>query len=650
MGLNCKHKGCSFSAKNISGKLSHERTCIHKPRTNYVEKQKKTNGFTEIPESIQDGEQDRSSEQQRAETDIVEFFDSINDLVNQQKASLVNARENVEPNSRMEVIKSFAEQYCRMERKIGKEQLNELISTIRNDEFCKRTFCDTIKNVEDCFQICKDNAEQLSSMEGFEEVHIDSAENCYSTTIYVRNIVDVLRSQLEEASENYVIFEPLERRDQSGKRLFSNIMETDYGNELCNYVKDKVLTSSDSNVIWYDGSFFNRKSFCGIIQMYSDKCAVTLRKNGISAYPVHVTFLNFKYPEWRRQIMAEKTLLAYLPVEIVENEMEATIQSGNKPTSTQKRNIRREMLHKCLEKIFRPLEEKHLEGFEIRTPTGSQYMCHPILGSITTDLVELKELVCILQGSNPFRPCPKCTVERTNLHEKKRYANRNMHDTKDRRRRVAIIKKEIMKQKRLKNVKKLKELKIECVNILKKHSIMEVESYFEKTPLCPLTRSIDLYTILAFEPMHNLFLGMSKTLKILIFLRLGSENLFVEKDKKKFKYIRFTILKCVNEMLSRMEKESYIPDFTVDFASKTNPSELNGLYCKDGVTGMLEAKNYKCLDTIFPFVAAFIDRCCGEKYGPLTSLCSLYNDIIRLCLHREYSPPWNTSSLQSLKK
>ena len=130
MGLNCKHKGCSFSAKNISGKLSHERTCIHKPRTNYVEKQKKTNGFTEIPESIQDGEQDRSSEQQRAETDIVEFFDSINDLVNQQKASLVNTRENVEPNSRMEVIKSFAEQCCRMERKIGKEQLNELISTI----------------------------------------------------------------------------------------------------------------------------------------------------------------------------------------------------------------------------------------------------------------------------------------------------------------------------------------------------------------------------------------------------------------------------------------------------------------------------------------------------------------------------------------
>ena len=94
----------------------------------------------------------------------MEFFDSINDLVNQHKASLVNARGNVEPNSRMEVIKSFAEQYCRMERKIGREKLNELISTIRNEEFCKRTFCDIIENVEDCFQICKDNGEHCPAL------------------------------------------------------------------------------------------------------------------------------------------------------------------------------------------------------------------------------------------------------------------------------------------------------------------------------------------------------------------------------------------------------------------------------------------------------------------------------------------------------
>jgi len=397
MGLKCKHKGCIFSAKNITGKLSHERTCIHKPRSGRVEKQKKSKGFTQIPESIQTGEQDSCSERQRTETDVVEFFDSINNLVAQQKASQMKARDTCEPNSRMEVIKKFAEQYCRMERKIGKEQLNELIGTIRNEDFCKRTFCDTIRNLEDCQQICKNMAEHHSSMECFEEVRIESADNCYSSKMYVRNIVDVLRSQMECASDKNVMFEPLERRDQSGERLFSNIMETQYGKELCDYVKDKVVTSSDSNVIWYDRTLSNRKSFCGIIQMYSDKCAVTLRKNGISAYPVHVTFLNFKYPEWRRQIMAEKTLVAYLPVEIVENEEEASIQSGKKPSDIQKRNIRREILHRCLAKIFRPLEEKHLEGFEIRTQTGTDAMCHPILGSITTDLVELKELVCILQ-------------------------------------------------------------------------------------------------------------------------------------------------------------------------------------------------------------------------------------------------------------
>ena len=141
MGLKCKHKGCIFSAKNITGRLSHERTCIHKPRSGRVEKQKKSKEFTRIPESIQAGEQDSCSERQRTETDIVEFFDSINNLVDQQKASLMNARDKCQPNSRMEVIKNFAEQYCRMERKIGKEQLNELIITIRNEDFCKRTCC-----------------------------------------------------------------------------------------------------------------------------------------------------------------------------------------------------------------------------------------------------------------------------------------------------------------------------------------------------------------------------------------------------------------------------------------------------------------------------------------------------------------------------
>ena len=45
---------------------------------------------------------------------------------------------------------------------------------------------------------------------------------------------------------------------------------------------------------------------------------------------------------------------------------------------------------------------------------------------------------------------------------KKRYEKRNTLDTKDRRRRVSVIRKEIMKQKRLKHLKKVKELKIEC--------------------------------------------------------------------------------------------------------------------------------------------------------------------------------------------
>jgi len=289
----------------------------------------------------------------------------------------------------------------------------------------------------------------------------------------------------------------------------------------------------------------------------------------------------------------------------------------------------------------------------VKTLNGNDVICHPIIGNITSDLVELKELVSILQGSNPFRPCPKCNVQRTELRENKKFKRSELVDTKERRKQVVRIKKEIMKCQHLKMMKKRKDLREASVNILRTYSIMEVQSYFETSLLCPLTKHIDLYKILAFEPMHNLFLGISKTIKVLIYFRLGSEILEVQGtgDKtKKFKTIRCSILKCINEMLSRMENESYIPDFVVDFSSKSNPTDLNGLYSKDGLIGMMEAKNYKCLDTIFPFVASFIDRCCGELSGPLTTICSLYNDIVQCTIHRDCSPPWTSLSVQKLRK
>ena len=238
-------------------------------------------------------------------------------MVEENFSANQNGANTNEDHSKMEIIKRFALQYCRMESSVSKGQLNDLINIIRSEEFSKSMFIETINNIEDCQKICNQMSDGSSSLDGFEEIKIESVEKLYSSTIYVRDIVQVLRFQIRNANEEDLLLEPVERTNDKGVRAFSHLMETNFGKEIYNHVKDKVLSSTDPSVIWYEQPFSDQMSFSGILQMYSDKSAVTLRKNGISAYPVHINFLNFKYPEWRRQILKERTLVAYLPVEIV---------------------------------------------------------------------------------------------------------------------------------------------------------------------------------------------------------------------------------------------------------------------------------------------------------------------------------------------
>ena len=62
------------------------------------------------------------------------------------------------------------------------------------------------------------------------------------------------------------------------------------------------------------------ESFVGFLQLYSDKTAMTLRKVGIDAYPVHVLFMNFEYGQWKKTIVDEESIVSFLPVEYENSE------------------------------------------------------------------------------------------------------------------------------------------------------------------------------------------------------------------------------------------------------------------------------------------------------------------------------------------
>ena len=79
MRLLCQYPNCQFNAKNIAGKLSHERSCKHKlevqrvsPKNNVQHQEMKTNP---------DEEEQMDLENKKSETDAVEFYDSINGII-----------------------------------------------------------------------------------------------------------------------------------------------------------------------------------------------------------------------------------------------------------------------------------------------------------------------------------------------------------------------------------------------------------------------------------------------------------------------------------------------------------------------------------------------------------------------------------------
>ena len=89
-----------------------------------------------------------------------------------------------------------------------------------------------------------------------------------------------------------------------------------------------------------------------------------------------------------------------------------------------------------------------------------------------------------------------------------------------------------------------------------------------------------------------------------------------------------------NAILAEIEKNYSATGLHVDFSKKEKTAQLNGFFLRDGVRGMLEGKNYRAIDLVFPFIAAFVDRALGFQDQPtLTTLNMMYTELMLTLLH-----------------
>ena len=163
-----------------------------------------------------------------------------------------------------------------------------------------------------------------------------------------------------------------------------------------------------------------------------------------------------------------------------------------------------------------------------------------------------------------------------------------------------------------------------------------------------------MYSIFSFEPLHNLFLGISKLIKKSGAHRLNSETLMTTKGAKSersrpFKTARKSILAGANAILAGIERDYYAPGLHVDLSKGDKGQYLNGIYTDEGLRGMLEAKDFRAFDMVFPFIGAFIDRCCDEAHSaPVTSIFTQYTGIPHWAMTYSLTPEWKRGEIEKL--
>lgn len=123
----------------------------------------------------------------------------------------------------------------------------------------------------------------------------------------------------------------------------------------------------------------------------------------------------------------------------------------------------------------------------------------------------------------------------------------------------------------------------------------------------------DLYLVLMFKSFHNLLLGKSKLIKNHVLGHLDSRGLCTSELG------RVTVGRTVLSPNANMfracsvlpapdEKECPKTALPVDFSKGKFSSRLNGLSISAHTCGILEVKDYQCIEMVLPFTWGYVDK------------------------------------------
>ena len=545
----------------------------------------------------------------------------------------------------------------------------DVYDVIMHKNFDLNRFRTALPTIKSCRNLFATSFERKALRDGFSKGNVsyfDGSSN-HSATIYYRNAIECLQEQLSLCSDKDIIFgdEKSAATETTGNK---HPLHTDFFKKKQKDLKLKIMGSQEKGAVWYDDGI--RKSFIGFIQVFTDKTVAALKANSFAAHAVHVTFMNFTKEFRRKMIQEGHTVVGFLPVALEKSDVEPSSSSDNgehninynlllkieteeennnhhqlhpeqteidesqksaqqseseiielndsnqETTQSKGRHIKQELIFSSMKVMLKPLLHASKIGFKCKTLDRQNLICFPHLISYCCDIPEAKDMTAVRHNLSTNRPCHRCLVTTSDLRKGAIGAPRSSRFTTWIRR-TGRSDDTVLKKN------------------LKDYSIAPWRSFLEDIATdFPSFLSDDLYNIFTFEPLHNLHLGISKLLKSCTFQLVSSKyparySFGKKTTSSTMQSKKVPLLSACNTLLRTMEKDSGLPDLHIDFSSKDASSRLNGIFLTKGLRGMLEGKDYRNLDTVFPFVASFLDTATGSTTGDLTEVHTLYIELVR---------------------
>ncbi|GAB1521016.1 hypothetical protein RhiTH_004106 [Rhizoctonia solani] len=237
----------------------------------------------------------------------------------------------------------------------------------------------------------------------------------------LRDIISITREFLSDASfKNHIQYKPCRIYTSAKKteRVYGEMYSSDwYWNQTENLVREGKRNATVLGMI-----------------VATNQTTVLMICGGQKVYPVYVLFGNLD-KAWRRKPSKHGMyLLGYLPIELFEDIAD----------NDERQQLKMELVHRAMEKMFQPLREALEEGVEMWCPDGRLRRIFPRIAAYTADWPEQNLQGCTSEGGCPI--CKTLNSERGSLDEES--------DLRDREETLDAIRKYMMDQ----NITRLKLL------------------------------------------------------------------------------------------------------------------------------------------------------------------------------------------------